>query len=147
MKLHELPAGKSRKSKKRIGRGHGSGWVKTSGKGQKGQKSRSHPGIAPGFEGGALSMFRRAPKFGGFTSINRVEYTAVNLDRLNCFEDGAEVTIEKLVEKGLIRNAEVKVKVLARGDLEKKLKIHAHAWSESAAEKVGKAGGELIKIG
>lgn len=146
MKLHELPRGKSKKNKKRIGRGHGSGWVKTAGRGHKGQKSRSGASIPAFFQTGGLSMFRRLPKLGGFTPVNRTEYTPVNLAALNCFDEGAEVTLEALREKGIIRKNEKLVKILGKGNLEKKLKIHAHAWSKSVEEKVKTAGSELVKV-
>jgi large subunit ribosomal protein L15 len=147
MKLHELPKGRSKKSKKRVGRGHGSGLVKTAGRGQKGQKSRAGVHLAPVFQGGGIPMFRRLPKLGGFISINRVEYTPVNLGALNCFEDGTDVNLEKLREAGIITKNEKRIKVLAGGkQLEKKLKIHAHAWSKSAEEKAKEAGSELIKL-
>ncbi|MFA6451488.1 MAG: 50S ribosomal protein L15, partial [bacterium] len=106
MKLHELPKGKSKKTKHRVGRGHGSGWGKTAGRGQKGQKSRSDGNIHPAFQGGGISMFRRFPKLGGFRSINRVEYLAVNLSVLNKFDDGAEITPETLREAGIMKNSE-----------------------------------------
>ncbi len=147
MKLHELPKGKSLKKKHRVGRGHGSGWVKTSGRGQKGQTSRSHGNIHPSFQGGGISILRRIPKLGGFKSINRTEYAPVNLCSLNRFEDGAEVTVEMLQEAGIVRKNEHLVKILGKGDFSKKLKIHAHAWSKTAEEKAKAAGSELIKIG
>jgi large subunit ribosomal protein L15 len=147
MKLHELPKGKSIKKKHRVGRGLGSGWGKTSGRGHKGQQSRSDGNIPPSFQGGGISMLRRIPKLGGFKSINRVEYVPVNLCALNRFEDGAEVTPEMLQEAGILRKNEYLVKILAKGDFGKKLKIHAHAWSKTAEEKAAAAGSELIKIG
>jgi large subunit ribosomal protein L15 len=146
MKLHELPKGKSLKTKHRVGRGHGSGWGKTAGRGQKGQKSRSDGNVPPTFQGGGISMFRRFPKLGGFRSINRVEYLAINLSALNKFEDGADVTIEALRESGLMKKSEKLVKILGNGTLEKKIKIHAHAWSKAAEDKVKAAGSELIKL-
>lgn len=146
MKLHELPKDKSKKNRKRKARGHGCGTVKTAGRGSNGQKSRSGGNIPAYFQGGGLMMFRRVPKLGGFTNINRKEYRAVNLDDLNKFEDGAEVTPETLVEAGIIRKNDKLVKVLARGELEKKLKIKAHAWSAAAEKKAKDAGSELIKL-
>jgi len=146
MKLHELPREKSKKSRKRVGRGHGSGYVKTSGRGMKGQKARSGGNVPPYFQGGGLSMFRRLPKLGGFRSINRKEYTPINLDQLNSFEDGTEVTPETLKEAGLVRKSDGLVKILARGNLEKKLTIKAHAWSEAAEKKVQEAGAQLVKL-
>lgn len=147
MKLHELPKNKSTKVRKRIGRGHGSGWVKTAGKGSKGQTSRSGDRCMPAyFQGGGLSLFRRIPKLGGFININRKEYAAVNVEDLNCFEDGAEVTLDMLREKGIIRKREKLVKILAGGELEKKIKVQAHAWSEAAEKKIKEAGAELVKL-
>ena len=91
-------------------------------------------------------MFRRIPKLGGFRSINRVEYLAVNLSALNRFEDGAEVTPDVLREAGIVKKSEKLIKILGNGNLEKKLKIHAHAWSKAAEDKVKAAGSELIKL-
>jgi large subunit ribosomal protein L15 len=146
MKLHELPKGKSVKTKHRVGRGHGSGWGKTAGRGQKGQKSRSDGNVPPTFQGGGISMFRRFPKLGGFRSINRIEYLAINLSTLNKFEDGADVTLEALREAGIVKKSEKHIKILGNGNLEKKIKIHAHAWSKTAEDKVKAAGSELIKL-
>ncbi len=146
MKLHELPKQKTATAKKRIGRGHGSGYVKTSGKGSKGQKARAGGGLPFYFQGGGISMFRRVPKLGGFTPVGRVEYAPVNVEDLNEFEDGTEVTLEKLVEAGIIRKTEKTIKILGRGELKKKLKVHAHAWSQTAEKKIGESGSELIKI-
>ncbi len=146
MKLNELPKRKSTKDKKRVGRGHGSGSVKTSGRGMNGQKSRSGGNIPPHFHGNMLTMFRRTPKLGGFNNINRKEYVAVNIGRLNVFEDGTEVTLEKMIEAGIINKNENLIKILGKGELDKKLKIHAHAWSKSVEEKAEKAGAELVKL-
>lgn len=147
MKLHELPKGNSTRSKKRVGRGHGSGLVKTSGRGSKGQKARAgHSAMHPAFTGGGLNMFRRMPKLGGFKNINRVEYTPVNVGDLNIFEDGTEVTLDVLRESGIVRKKEKLVKILAYGELEKKLKIYAHAWSEAAGKKISEAGSEIVKL-
>ena len=147
MKLHELPKDKSKKGRKRVGRGHGSGYVKTAGRGMKGQKARSGGGIPAHFQGGGLSMFRRLPKLPGFRSINRIEYSPVNLDTINeRFTDGEEVTPETLKEKGVVKDAGARVKILARGNLEKKLTIKAHAWSEAAEKKTREAGSELVKL-
>jgi len=146
MKLHELPKGKSIKKKKRVGRGHGSGSVKTAGRGTKGQKSRSGGSLPPQFQGGGISIFRRIPKLGGFKPIDRAEYTPVNLGVLNRFEDGTDVTLDALRAAGIIRKNEKLVKILAGGNLEKKLKIHVHAWSKAAEEKAKSAGCELVKL-
>lgn len=120
MKLHELkPAEGSRKERNRVGRGMSSGNGKTSGRGHKGQKARSGGGVRLGFEGGQLPLFRRIPKR-GFTNINRKEYAVVNIDVLNRFEDGTEVTPELLIETGIVRNAKSGIKILSNGAIEKK---------------------------
>ncbi|GKV55098.1 MULTISPECIES: 50S ribosomal protein L15 [Sporosarcina] len=142
MKLHEMkPAEGARKSRKRIGRGIGSGTGKTSGKGHKGQKARSGGGVRLGFEGGQLPLFQRLPKR-GFTNINRKEYAIVNLETLNRFEDGTEVTPELLVETGIVSNEKSGIKILGNGTLEKKITVKAHKFSASAKEAIEKAGGQ-----
>ncbi|CAM5354078.1 Large ribosomal subunit protein uL15 OS=Lysinibacillus sphaericus OX=1421 GN=rplO PE=3 SV=1 [Lysinibacillus sphaericus] len=116
MKLHEfIPVEGSCKQRNRVGRGIGSGNGKTSGKGHKGQNARSGGGVRPGFEGGQNPLFRRLPKR-GFTNINRKEYAIVNLDTLNRFEDGAEVTTALLLETGLVSNEKAGIKVLGNGN-------------------------------
>jgi len=141
MKLHELkPAEGSRKQRNRVGRGIGSGNGKTAGKGHKGQNARSGGGVRPGFEGGQNPLFRRLPKR-GFTNINRKEYAIVNLDALNRFEDGAEVTTALLLETGLVSNEKAGIKVLGHGTLNKKLTVKAHKFSASAKEAIENAGG------
>ena len=123
MKLHELkPAEGSRKVRNRVGRGIGSGNGKTSGKGHKGQNARSGGGVRPGFEGGQNPLFRRLPKR-GFTNINRKEYAIVNLDALNRFEDGAEVTAALLLETGIVSNEKAGIKVLGHGTVNVKLTV------------------------
>lgn len=124
MKLNELsPAQGSKKSVKRVGRGHASGWGKTAGKGHKGQKARSGGGVRPGFEGGQMPLQRRLPKR-GFNNIFANEVVTVNLSTLNRkFEDGAEVTVETLKAAGIVKNSFDAVKVLANGKLEKKLNV------------------------
>ena len=141
MKLHELkPSEGSRKLRNRVGRGAGTGNGKTSGRGQKGQKARSGGGVRPGFEGGQLPLFRRIPKR-GFTIINRKEYAIVNLDQLNQFEDGTEVTPELLIETGVVKNEKAGIKVLGNGSLEKKLTVKAHKFSASAKAAIEAKGG------
>ncbi|MFZ3590835.1 50S ribosomal protein L15 [Bacillus sp. DJP31] len=141
MKLHELkPAEGSRKERNRLGRGIGSGNGKTSGKGHKGQNARSGGGVRPGFEGGQTPLFQRLPKR-GFTNVNRKEFTIVNLDTLNRFEEGTEVTPELLIETGVISKYTAGVKILGRGTLEKKLTVRAHKFSSSAKEAIEAAGG------
>ncbi|BDG34219.1 50S ribosomal protein L15 [Parageobacillus sp. VR-IP] len=146
MKLHELqPAPGSRKERNRVGRGIGSGNGKTSGRGQKGQNARSGGGVRLGFEGGQTPLFRRLPKR-GFTNINRKEYAIVNLDKLNRFEDGTEVTPELLLETGVISKLKSGVKILGKGQIEKKLTVKAHKFSASAKEAIEAAGGKTEVI-
>ena len=141
MKLHELkPAVGSRKERNRVGRGIGSGNGKTAGKGHKGQNARSGGGVRPGFEGGQNPLFRRLPKR-GFTNINRKEYAIVNLDALNRFEDGAEVTPALLLETGVVSSEKAGIKILGNGTLNKKLTVKAHKFSASAKEAIENAGG------
>ena len=141
MKLHELkPAEGSRKERKRIGRGIGSGNGKTAGKGHKGQNARSGGGVRLGFEGGQTPLFRRLPKR-GFTNINRKDYTIVNLETLNRFEDGTEVTPALLIETGIVSKEQAGIKILAKGNIEKKLTVKAHKFSSTAKEAIEAAGG------
>ncbi|MCM3612578.1 MULTISPECIES: 50S ribosomal protein L15 [Planomicrobium] len=142
MKLHELkPAEGSRSSRKRIGRGIGSGTGKTAGKGHKGQNARSGGGVRPGFEGGQNPLFRRLPKR-GFTNINRKDYAVVNLDVLNRFDEGTEITPALLIESGVVSNERSGIKILGNGSLEKKLNVKAHKFSGSAKEAIEAAGGQ-----
>jgi large subunit ribosomal protein L15 len=146
MKLHELkPAEGSRKERKRLGRGIGSGQGKTAGKGHKGQNARSGGGVRLGFEGGQTPLYRRLPKR-GFTNINRKEYTIVNLDALNRFVEGTEVTPELLIETGVVSSEKAGIKVLAKGTLEKKLTVKAHKFSSAAKEAIEAAGGNTEVI-
>ncbi len=142
MKLHELkPAEGSRSSRKRVGRGIGSGTGKTAGKGHKGQNARSGGGVRPGFEGGQNPLFRRLPKR-GFTNINRKDYAVVNIDVLNRFDEGTEVTPALLIETGVVSNERSGIKILGNGSLEKKLTVKAHKFSGSAKEAIEAAGGQ-----
>ena len=146
MKLHELsPAEGSKKSVKRIGRGHGSGWGKTSGKGHKGQKARSGKGMRVGFEGGQMPLQRRLPKR-GFNNIFAKKVVAVNVGTLNKFEDGAVVDIAALTEKGIVKNSFDSVKILSNGTITKKLTVKASAFSEGAKAKIEAAGGKIEVI-
>lgn len=142
MKLHELksPEG-SRKAPKRVGRGTGSGLGRNSGKGEKGQNSRTGGGVRPGFEGGQMPLFRRLPKR-GFTNPFSKEYNAINLDRLNIFENGTEVTEQLLLEKGVISKKLDGVKILGNGTIEKALTVKVSKFSKSASEKIEAAGGK-----
>ena len=143
MKLHELqPAAGSTTAPKRLGRGVGSQLGKTSGKGHKGAKARSGGGKRPGFEGGQMPLTRRLPKR-GFTNIYGKEYAIVNVSALNCFEDGETVTVEALVQKGLIKKTLDGVKVLGGGDLQKKLTISVDKVTESAKQKIEAIGGKV----
>ena len=143
MKLHELsPVAGSKKSAKRIGRGHGSGWGKTAGKGHKGQKARAGHGMRPGFEGGQMPLQRRIPKR-GFNNIFAKEIVIVNLGTLEKkFENGATVDTEALKKAGIVKNSFDGVKILSNGTLTKSLTVKANAFSKSANEKIEAAGGK-----
>ncbi|KKE78557.1 50S ribosomal protein L15 [Oceanobacillus caeni] len=146
MKLHELKATEgSRKDRNRVGRGTSSGNGKTSGRGHKGQKARSGGGVRPGFEGGQMPLFQRLPKR-GFTNINRKEYTIVNLETLNRFEEGTEITPELLLEEGIVSKLNAGIKVLGKGAIEKNLTVKAHKFSTSAKEAIEAAGGKTEVI-
>ena len=146
MKLHELhPAEGSTSAQKRLGRGSGSGLGKTSGKGHKGAKARSGGGKRPGFEGGQMPLYRRVPKR-GFNNIFGTEYAAVNVERLEVFEDGAVVDAAALLEKKIIRKELDGVKILGGGELTKKLTVKAAKFSGSAKEKIEAAGGKAEVI-
>ena len=145
MQLHELNAG-SRKKRKRVGRGPGSGLGKTCGRGHKGAKSRSGFKNKRGFEGGQTPLKRRLPKF-GFTNPNRQTYQLINLDRLEKLEqltNGTSLETQQMLEMGLIRNTKTPVKLLGRGSLTKKIKITVDKASRGAVESVTQAGGEVI---
>ena len=146
MNLSELkPAEGAKQSNEfRRGRGHGSGNGKTAGKGHKGQKARSGA-PRPGFEGGQLPLYRRLPKR-GFTNINSKNIIGIGVDRLNAFEDGAEVTVAALVEKGIVSNPKDGVKILGNGEFTKKLTVQANAFSASAKEKIEALGGKAEVI-
>ena len=140
--LNQLsPVEGARHSKKRLGRGIGSGQGKTAGKGSKGQNSRSGGGTRPGFEGGQLPLFQRLPKR-GFKNFTRKEYAIINIADLNAFEDGAVVDAIALVEAGIVKEVFDGVKVLGQGELTKKLTVKAAKFSQSAVEKIEKAGGK-----
>jgi large subunit ribosomal protein L15 len=143
MKLHELrpPAG-SRRRRKVVGRGPGSGHGQTSGRGEKGQKARSGGGSQPWFEGGQLPLHRRVPKR-GFVNIFRKEYAILNVKDLERFEAGTAVTPAALAEAGLVRTASAPVKILGQGALSKALTVSAHGFSKGAAAKIRAAGGSL----
>lgn len=145
MQIHDLfPAPGSRKNRKRVGRGNGSGHGSTAGRGDKGQNSRAGGGKGPGFEGGQNPMHMRLPKLPGFTNRNRVEYSVVNVSRLDMvFADGDTVDCEALVAKGVIKSAAEQVKVLGDGELSKKLTVKVDKVSAPAKAKIEAAGGTV----
>ena len=141
--LNQLkPVEGARHSKKRLGRGIGSGLGKTAGKGSKGQTARSGGGVRPGFEGGQLPLFQRLPKR-GFHNHSRVEYSVVNISQLNAFEEGSVVDYDVLLNAGLIKDSFDGVKVLGKGELTKKLTVKANKFSESAKKAIEAAGGSV----
>lgn len=146
MELNNLkPSLGSSKNRKRIGRGTGSGHGKTATKGHKGQKARSGGSIKAGFEGGQMPLQRRLPKR-GFTPIARIEYSLVNLNQLDIFENGAVVDTAALVDKGLVKSSVALVKVLGNGDLAKNLSVSANKFSQAAKDKIIAAGGTVEEI-
>lgn len=145
MKLHELsPAPGSTKKAYRVGRGAGSGNGKTAGKGHKGQKARSGA-PRPGFEGGQMPLYRRLPKR-GFTNINSKVIVGINVSALEAFEDGAVVTVEELLAKGIVKNPRDGVKILGNGELTKKLTVKANAFSQGAKSKIEALGGTVEEV-
>lgn len=146
MKLHELsPAEGSTKESKRIGRGHGSGQGKTAGKGHKGQNARSGGGVRPGFEGGQMPLARRIPKR-GFNNIFGTTYAVINVSDLDQFVDGTVVDAELLTAVGLVKKTCDGIKVLGNGEVSKKLTVKVAAFSQTAKEKIEKAGGKAEVI-
>lgn len=144
MKMHALmPADGARTKAKRLGRGIGSGLGKTSGKGHKGQWARSGGGVRPGFEGGQITLMRRLPKR-GFNNKFKKEFTVINVDDLNVFDDGAVVDLKLLVEAGVVKKVEpYGLKILGDGELTKKLTVKAAKYTASAKDKIEKAGGKV----
>lgn len=147
MKLHELqPAAGSKKARTRVGRGLGSGLGKTSGRGQKGQNSRSGGGVRSGFEGGQMPLYRRLPKR-GFNNVFARQYAEVNVEQLNRFEDGATVDPVALIEAGILKNVRDGIRILGNGTLEtKNLTVIANGFTKSAEEKITAAGGKVEVI-
>lgn len=147
MKLYELsPAPGSRKTRKRVGRGIGSGLGKTAGRGHKGQNARSGGGVRPGFEGGQTPLYRRLPKRGFTNAPFKKEMVEVNVSKLNVFEPGTVVTPEKLLEAKVIRKLKDGVKILGQGDIKVALTVQAQGFSASAIEKIEAAGGKAEVI-
>ena len=147
MKLHELqPAAGSKKARTRVGRGLGSGLGKTSGRGQKGQNSRSGGGVRSGFEGGQMPLYRRLPKR-GFNNVFAKQYAEVNVEQLNRFEDGATVDPVALIEAGILKNVRDGIRILGNGTLEtKNLTVIANGFTKSAEDKITAAGGKVEVI-
>lgn len=146
MKLHELTANPgATKEPKRIGRGYGSGWGKTAGKGHKGQKARAGHGMRPGFEGGQMPLQRRIPKR-GFNNIFAQEIVSVNISSLEKFDNGVVVDAQALIDAGVIKSAADGLKILANGNLSKSLTVKANAFSEAAKTKIEAAGGKAEVI-
>lgn len=140
------PAPGSRKGKKRVGRGDGSRKGSFSGRGCKGQKSRSGFRIKPGFEGGQLPIIKRLPRQRGFTNIFKTEYDVVNVGQLNVFEAGTEVDVVKLVTAGLVKNGQKFVKILGGGEIDRSLTVKAEKFSASARTKIEAAGGKVEEV-
>ena len=146
MKLHELaPAPGSRQTRTRVGRGIGSGLGKTSGRGHKGQNSRSGGGVRTGFEGGQMPLYRRLPKRGFYNKFGK-EYAEVNVSTLNCFEEGTVVDPVALIEAGILKNVRDGVRILGNGQLDKSLTVIANGFTKSAADKITAAGGKVEVI-
>ncbi|HUZ77728.1 MAG TPA: 50S ribosomal protein L15 [Chloroflexota bacterium] len=145
MKLEDIRA-PQRRTKRRLGRGHGSGRVKTSGRGQKGQSARKSGPPRPGFEGGQLPLVQRLPYLKGFKNNFKVSYQPVNLDQLRNFETGTTVDPESLVKAGVLGSTSEKYKLLARGSVDKKLTVRAHKFSVKAREAIEAAGGAIEEI-
>ena len=147
MKLHELkPNPGSTQTKKRLGRGIGSGLGKTSGKGHKGQNARSGGGVSATFEGGQKPLFRRLPKRGFSNARFKTTYAVVNVSDLEVFKDGSVVTIEEMKKQGLVKKEYDGIKVLGTGELTKKLTVQANNFSDSAASKIANNGGKIEVI-
>lgn len=140
------PAPGSRKDRKRVGRGDGSGNGTYSGRGSKGQKSRAGYKMRPGFEGGQLPLIKRLPRKRGFTNIFRIEYSTVSVGKLSAFESGSEVDLEKMVAAGLVKSLRKPVKVLADGDIKHPLMVKANKFSASAKAKIEAAGGMVEEV-
>ncbi len=147
MRQNELsPSPGARQSRKRVGRGDGSGHGSYSGRGCKGQKSRAGYRMKPGFEGGQLPLIRRLPRKRGFVNIFRQEYSGVNLGRLGVFAPGSEVTPEKLVAAGVIKSLRHPIKILAAGDINRPLVVKANKFSAAAKAKIEAAGGSVEEV-
>ena len=140
------PAPGSKKNRKRVGRGDGSGYGTYSGRGCKGQKSRAGYSIRPGFEGGQLPLIKRLPRKRGFTNIFRIEYNVVNTGTLNMFESGSEVDPEKMAVAGVVSSLRRPIKILAEGDINHPLVVKAHRFSTAAKTRIEAAGGKVEEV-
>ena len=148
MQQHELrPPRGAKKNRRRVGRGDSSGFGSYSGRGMKGQKSRTGGGVRPSFEGGQLPLSKKLPKIRGFTNIFRKRYSVVNVDRLAVFPSESEVTPEALSDAGILRNLNNPIKILGRGELNVPLVVSAHKFSASARQQIEAAGGSVREIG
>ena len=148
MRQNELsPAPGAKKDRKRVGRGNGSGHGTYSGRGCKGQKSRAGNKVKPGFEGGQLPLIKRLPRKRGFVNIFRTEYNVININKLNMFESGSEVTPERLVAAGLVTSLRYPIKILAEGDINHPLLVKAHKFSTAAKAKIEAVGGTVEEVG
>ena len=136
----------SKRARKRVGRGNSSGHGTYSGRGSKGQKSRAGYKMRPGFEGGQLPLIKRLPRKRGFVNIFRVEYSIVNIDKLNIFESGSEVTPEKLLAAGLVKSTRQPIKILANGEISHPLMVKANKFSTAAKTKIEAAGGNAEEV-
>lgn len=147
MRQNELsPAPGARKNKKRVGRGNSSGHGTYSGRGCKGQKARAGCKVRPGFEGGQLPLIKRLPQKRGFVNIFKVKYSIININELNMFESGSEVTPERLLAAGLVKSLRHPVKILAEGDIISPLSVKAHKFSAAAKAKIEAAGGSVEEV-
>ena len=146
MLLHEIkPNSKAKKDRKRVGRGNASGTGTYCGRGVKGQKARGSGKVRLGFEGGRTPLIQRMPKLKGFRNPNKKEFAVVNLQKLEFFPEGSQVTLDDLYEKGLAKKSYL-VKILGEGEFSKKLEITAHKFSQTAKDKISKAGGKYTEI-
>lgn len=148
MQQHTVSSPNSpKRQRRRVGRGDSSGFGSYSGKGMKGQKSRSGGGVRPGFEGGQLPLSKKLPMIRGFTNIFRTEYNVINIETLAAFEANTEITPEFLNQLDIVKNLKNPIKILGRGELEVPLTVAAHKFSASARQKIEAAGGSVREIG
>ena len=148
MRQNEIrPPNGAKKARKRVGRGDGSGHGSFSGRGLKGQNSRSGGGVRPNFEGGQLPITKALPMMRGFTNIFRKEFSVVNVDKLTEFQANTKVTLELMVERGIVKDLKQPVKILGRGEIDAPLVVEAHSFSRTARQKIEGVGGSVKEIG